>query len=140
MSLGVENTLATHRDLSEPKLGKNAASRGRDLSSKVGVYKATPPPQSGNQLAVEPVSMPFRAGEVVAGKYEIIKLIGTGGMGFVVVANHWPGAHDTTPDVATRFATGKKTVRTILGEKHGAMGWDMRAGFAAAQGGFLVAA
>src|SRR5947207_5814481 len=88
MSLGVENTLATHRDLSEPKLGKNAASRGRDLSSKVGVYKATPPPQSGNQLAVEPVSMPFRAGEVVAGKYEIIKLIGTGGMGFVVVANH----------------------------------------------------
>jgi serine/threonine-protein kinase len=47
-----------------------------------------PPPQSGNQLAVEPMAMPFRPGEVIAGKYEIIKLIGTGGMGFVVVANH----------------------------------------------------
>ena len=32
--------------------------------------------------------MPFRAGEIIAGKYEIVQLIGTGGMGFVVAANH----------------------------------------------------
>jgi serine/threonine protein kinase len=54
--------------------------------SKAGVHKAAP--QSGNQLAVEPVTMPFRIGEVIAGKYEILQLIGTGGMGFVVAANH----------------------------------------------------
>jgi len=32
--------------------------------------------------------MPFRPGDVISGKYEIIKLLGTGGMGFVVAANH----------------------------------------------------
>jgi serine/threonine-protein kinase len=55
------------------------------MSSKAGLQVA---PQSGNQLAVEPIKMPFREGDVVAGKYEIIQLIGTGGMGFVVAANH----------------------------------------------------
>jgi serine/threonine-protein kinase len=45
-------------------------------------------PSSGNQLAVEPIKMPFREGDIIAGKYEIIQLIGTGGMGFVVAANH----------------------------------------------------
>src|SRR5262245_13328350 len=34
------------------------------------------------------MAMPFHADEVIAGKYEVIKLIGTGGMDFVVVANH----------------------------------------------------
>ncbi len=34
------------------------------------------------------VEMPFAAGEVVAGKYEILGLIGSGGMGFVVAALH----------------------------------------------------
>jgi serine/threonine-protein kinase len=62
----------------------NAKSRGSAVS-KAGVQKA---PQSGNQLAVEPIAMPFRAGDVICGKYEILKLIGTGGMGFVVAANH----------------------------------------------------
>src|SRR5678815_892334 len=51
-----------------------------------GVQKAQP--QSGSQLAVEPVTMPFRAGDIICGKYEIVQLIGTGGMGFVVAANH----------------------------------------------------
>jgi serine/threonine-protein kinase len=56
------------------------------VSSKAGLQKVAP--QSGNQLAVEPIKMPFREGDVIAGKYEIIQLIGTGGMGFVVAANH----------------------------------------------------
>ena len=56
----------------------------------------------------------------------------------VIVANHWPNEPDTTPDVATHFAAGKPTVRTVLGEKRGAMGWDMRAGFAAAHGDTIV--
>jgi serine/threonine-protein kinase len=56
------------------------------VSSKAGLQKVAP--QSGNQLAVEPIKMPFREGDVIAGKYEVIQLIGTGGMGFVVAANH----------------------------------------------------
>ncbi|HVZ33161.1 MAG TPA: protein kinase, partial [Polyangiaceae bacterium] len=38
--------------------------------------------------ALEEFSMPFEPGEVVAGKYEILDLIGLGGIGFVVAANH----------------------------------------------------
>jgi eukaryotic-like serine/threonine-protein kinase len=34
------------------------------------------------------VEMPFAAGDVVAGKYEILGLIGSGGMGYVVAALH----------------------------------------------------
>jgi serine/threonine-protein kinase len=63
----------------------DGSSKGRVMSSK-GLQKVAP--QSGNQLAVEPIKMPFREGDVVAGKFEIIQLIGTGGMGFVVAANH----------------------------------------------------
>src|SRR5258708_18865565 len=40
------------------------------------------------QLEVEPVSMPFRVGEIIARKYEVIQLLGCGGMGFVVAARH----------------------------------------------------
>jgi len=32
--------------------------------------------------------MPFQIGQVLAGKYEILELIGVGGIGFVVAANH----------------------------------------------------
>jgi serine/threonine protein kinase len=34
------------------------------------------------------VEMPFAAGEVIAGKYEVVGLIGSGGMGYVVAALH----------------------------------------------------
>src|SRR5258705_4057024 len=40
------------------------------------------------QLEVEPMSMPFREGEIIARKYEVIQLLGCGGMGFVVAARH----------------------------------------------------
>jgi serine/threonine-protein kinase len=40
-------------------------------------------------LTKEPiVSMPFEPGEIICGKYQIIELIGSGGMGFVVSASH----------------------------------------------------
>ncbi len=44
---------------------------------------------STNDLVIEdPFVMPFSVGEVVAGKYEVTALIGTGGVGFVVSAIH----------------------------------------------------
>src|SRR6185295_4758861 len=75
----VENTLTTHRDSVYPKSVTDGSSKGRVMSSKAGLQQVAP--QSGNQLAVEPIKMPFREGDIVAGKYEIIQLIGTGGMG-----------------------------------------------------------
>jgi serine/threonine protein kinase len=38
--------------------------------------------------AVEAFAMPFEPGEVIVGKYKVIRLIGTGGVGFVVSARH----------------------------------------------------
>jgi eukaryotic-like serine/threonine-protein kinase len=35
-----------------------------------------------------PIQLPFEPGEVIAGKYEMIGLIGSGGMGYVVSARH----------------------------------------------------
>lgn len=35
-----------------------------------------------------PIELPFAVGEVIAGKYEVIGLIGSGGMGYVVSARH----------------------------------------------------
>ena len=46
-------------------------------------------PDSGYQtVSQESINMPFQPGDVVAGKYEINDLIGTGGMGFVFSATH----------------------------------------------------
>ena len=43
-------------------------------------------PQPSSQAV--PFVMPFEEGQVIAGKYEIVGLIGVGGLGFVVAANH----------------------------------------------------
>ncbi len=44
---------------------------------------------NGYAPASEPVfEMPFMPGEVLLGKYEVLGLIGVGGLGFVVAANH----------------------------------------------------
>src|SRR4051812_32263983 len=46
-------------------------------------------PTSGLQpLAEQAIDMPFAPGDLIAGKYEVIKLIGSGGMGYVVSAMH----------------------------------------------------
>jgi len=55
--------------------------------SKAEVSNAAP--ESGYQtVSQESINMPFQPGDVVAGKYEINDLIGTGGMGFVFSATH----------------------------------------------------
>src|SRR4051812_46782894 len=46
-------------------------------------------PSSGLQpLGQEEITMPFEPGDIIAGKYEMLNLLGAGGMGFVVSANH----------------------------------------------------
>lgn len=56
----------------------------------------------------------------------------------VLVANQSPGCPDPTGRVVEAFARGRDTVLTVMEEKQGAMGWDMRSGFAAAGGDYLV--
>ena len=56
----------------------------------------------------------------------------------VLVANQWPDRPDLTGQVVEEFAMHRETVRTVLDEKQGAMGWDMRSGLAAARGDYMV--
>jgi glycosyltransferase involved in cell wall biosynthesis len=56
----------------------------------------------------------------------------------VLVANYWPDDGDSTPAIVERFAADRDNVVTVIGEKRGAMGWDMRAGLAAASGEYIV--
>jgi serine/threonine-protein kinase len=39
-------------------------------------------------LSQEPLQVPFAVGDVVAGKYEVVGLLGSGGMGYVISARH----------------------------------------------------
>jgi glycosyltransferase involved in cell wall biosynthesis len=57
----------------------------------------------------------------------------------VLVANYWPGQDDPTPAIVEKLAETRPHVVTVITEKGGAMGWDMRSGFAAARGDYLVA-
>jgi glycosyltransferase involved in cell wall biosynthesis len=56
----------------------------------------------------------------------------------VLVANQWPGRPDPTGQVVEEFARNRDTVITVIEEKQGAMGWDMRSGLAAASGDYLI--
>jgi len=56
----------------------------------------------------------------------------------VLVANFHEGSSDRTPDIVRAFASEHENVRPVIEPKKGAMGWDMRAGLAAAQGDYLV--
>ena len=57
----------------------------------------------------------------------------------LLVANQWSDRPDPTGRIVEAFATDHEdTVRTVIEDKQGAMGWDMRSGFAAAAGDYLV--
>jgi glycosyltransferase involved in cell wall biosynthesis len=56
----------------------------------------------------------------------------------VLVANYWAGQHDPTPPIVERFAVEHEHVTAVVEEKQGSMGWDMRAGFRAARGAYLI--
>jgi glycosyltransferase involved in cell wall biosynthesis len=56
----------------------------------------------------------------------------------VLVANYAADSDDPTPTVVAEFARSHEHVRVVADVKQGAMGWDMRSGFAAARGEYLV--
>jgi eukaryotic-like serine/threonine-protein kinase len=62
------------------------ASRHEDVVSQ-GIARA-PGPSSSQPSSQGLFSMPFSPGEIINGKYEVVELIGIGGLGFVVAANH----------------------------------------------------
>jgi glycosyltransferase involved in cell wall biosynthesis len=84
----------------------------------------------------------YKAGEsirqVVDPLYEQLE---TSGIDYelVLVANYWPGQDDPTPAIVENLAEDRPRVVTVISEKGGAMGWDMRSGFDAARGAYLVA-
>jgi serine/threonine-protein kinase len=53
-----------------------------------GTTNVTSPSSGMVALAQDVIEMPFAPGDLIAGKYEVIKLIGSGGMGYVVSAMH----------------------------------------------------
>jgi glycosyltransferase involved in cell wall biosynthesis len=56
----------------------------------------------------------------------------------VLVANYWESDNDPTPAVVREYAREHRQVRIVAELKRGAMGWDMRTGFAAASGRYIV--
>jgi glycosyltransferase involved in cell wall biosynthesis len=56
----------------------------------------------------------------------------------VLVANQWAHCPDPTGQVIEEFAMHRVAVRTVMDDKQGGMGWDMRSGLAAATGDYLV--
>jgi glycosyltransferase involved in cell wall biosynthesis len=83
----------------------------------------------------------YRAGEsirlVIDPLYEDLESSGVA-YELILVANFTAGADDPTPEIVAEFARSHSNVRYLAEEKQGAMGWDMRSGFAAARGDYLV--
>jgi eukaryotic-like serine/threonine-protein kinase len=53
-----------------------------------GVTNMTSPTSGLQALGEQAIDMPFAPGDLIAGKYEVLELIGSGGMGYVVSAMH----------------------------------------------------
>jgi glycosyltransferase involved in cell wall biosynthesis len=56
----------------------------------------------------------------------------------VLVANYNEGQDDPTPEIVKAWAAEREHVTVVAAPKQGAMGWDMRSGFAAARGDYLL--
>ena len=94
---------------------------------------------SATQLSV--IVLCYRAGEAIHGVVDpLYEQLEAADIAYelVLVANQWPDRPDPTGQVIEEFAIHRDTVRTVLGEKQGAMGWDMRSGLAAARGDYMV--
>jgi serine/threonine-protein kinase len=83
---------------------------------------------TGDRFSAPPRSMPFAPGTVLAGKYRVERLLGQGGMGWVVVATHLtleqrvaikfmhPEQAIEHPDAVTRFVREAKAAARIQSE------------------------
>jgi serine/threonine-protein kinase len=95
--------------------------------------KAQPQRDSSHTTAVKtppvgiPLALPFALGDVIADKYELIKVIGSGGMGYVVSATHIELGHQVAlkflrpellvhRDLVARFAREARTAVMIKSE------------------------
>jgi glycosyltransferase involved in cell wall biosynthesis len=83
----------------------------------------------------------YRAGEsiglVIDPLYEQLRDAGVP-YELVLVANYNRGQDDPTPEIVKQWAAGRENVTVVAGAKEGAMGWDMRSGFSAARGDYLL--
>ncbi len=99
-----------------------------------------------NSLATSPLNLSaivlcYKAGEGVRKVIEpLYAQLRDSGVSFelVLVANYWPGSGDVTAEVVEAFAGQNEHVRTVIRQKEGDMGWDMRSGLDAAKGDFLI--
>jgi glycosyltransferase involved in cell wall biosynthesis len=83
----------------------------------------------------------YRAGESILRVVEpLIEQLRASGSSYelVLVANYDAAGGDPTPRIVGEFARGRDDVQTVIREKRGAMGWDMRTGFEAARGSFMI--
>lgn len=55
----------------------------------------------------------------------------------ILVGNFWPNQGDRTPEIIQKLAKDLPFVKAITLEKRGHMGWDLKSGFAKAQGHFV---
>src|SRR5262245_53116686 len=95
--------------------------------------KAQPPRVSSHATPVRtptvgiPLALPFALGDVIADKYEIIAVIGSGGMGYVGAATHGELGHQVAlkflrpellvhQDLVARFAREARTAVMIKSE------------------------
>jgi serine/threonine protein kinase len=89
MSLG-RKKVATEPDILEALGPLNEIGPASGATSGVSTIVAEVQPPSGAVLVSSDgvVRLPFSLGEVIAGKYEVIGLLGAGGVGYVVSAMH----------------------------------------------------
>jgi glycosyltransferase involved in cell wall biosynthesis len=100
---------------------------------------AAVPPVARPELSV--IVLCYQANEaihrVIDPLYEQLEASGVA-YELLLVANQWADRPDPTGTVVEAFATDHEAVRTVIEEKQGAMGWDMRSGLAAAAGDYLI--
>ena len=97
---------------------------------------------SGSRCEVSAIVLCYRAGESIAAVIQPLQeLLERSGLTYelVLVANYWPQDEDDTAEIVRRFADAHANVNVLASVKEGGMGWDMRSGFAAAEGDYLIA-
>jgi glycosyltransferase involved in cell wall biosynthesis len=97
------------------------------------------PSEGGPELSA--IVLCYRAGESILRVLEPLEdHLRESGTSYelVLVANYEPAGDDPTPAIVKEYARGREDVRTVIREKRGAMGWDMRSGLEVARGSIMV--